>query len=134
MIAALERHTIGQSRRWALVVLWMSVIFYLSSRSTLPMPKGILANLESIAGHFAVYAVLALLVNYALSETSISSVRRMTYAFVFAVVYGVTDEFHQSFVPGRDAALFDLAIDALGAFAALAAWQWFVRRRTSRSA
>jgi VanZ family protein len=129
MIATFERRLFMQYRRWALVAVWMGVIFYFSSRSTLPKPKGVSANLESIAGHLMVYAVLALLVNFALSDTGISSIRRLTYSFLFALIYGVTDEFHQSLVPGRDPALFDLAMDALGAVTALAAWQLVERRR-----
>jgi len=36
-------------------------------------------------------------------------------ALVFTICYGVTDEFHQSFVVGRSASLGDVGLDALGA-------------------
>ena len=36
-------------------------------------------------------------------------------AWLLTVAYAVTDEFHQSFVPGRNASLMDVVIDALGA-------------------
>jgi VanZ family protein len=128
MIATIERRSLYQYWRWALVVAWMGVIFYLSSRSTLPRPKSVSADLEAVAGHFTAYAVLALLVSYALSDSGISAIRRLIYAVVFAVMYGVSDEIHQSLVPGRDPAMLDICIDALGAITALAGWQ-FVRRR-----
>jgi VanZ family protein len=101
--------------RWALVLAWMGLIFFLSSRSTLPKPSGISSSLEAITGHFTVYAVLAALVAFALADTGLPTSRRLAVAFLFAVVYGVSDEFHQSFVPGRDPDLFDLMIDAIGA-------------------
>jgi VanZ family protein len=109
----------------------MGVIFYLSSRSTLPRPKSVSADLEAVAGHFTAYGVLALLVSYALSDSGISAIRRLIYAVVFAVMYGVSDEIHQSFVPGRDAAMFDIGINAVGAIAALAAWQLISRWRAN---
>ena len=42
-------------------VLWMGVIFYLSAQSRLPDLTQGRPNLQDIAGHFLVYAVLALL-------------------------------------------------------------------------
>ncbi len=100
---------------WTLVLAWMGLIFFLSSRTSLPNPSGISSSLEAITGHFTVYAVLAALVAFALADTGLPTSRRLVAAFLFAVVYGVSDEFHQSFVPGRDPDPFDLMIDAIGA-------------------
>ena len=48
-------------------------------------------------------------------------------AFVIAVLYGVSDEFHQSFVPGRTPDAADVLADAVGAALALtAAWGWAI--------
>jgi VanZ family protein len=134
MIAAIERRSLNQYWRWALVIAWMGVIFYLSSRSTLPRPEEISANLEAIAGHLTAYGVLALLVSYALSDSGISAMRRSVCAVVFAVMYGISDEFHQSFVPGRDPALFDIAMDTIGAITALAGWHFISSWRTKNRA
>jgi len=44
-------------------------------------------------------------------------------AAVFAVLYGVSDEFHQSFVVGRSATIADVIADAIGAtFSATCLW------------
>ncbi len=99
--------------RWLTVLVWMGLIFALSSRSKLPRPPGLGPDLVGIAGHFTVYAVLAALLWWALPSRDLT--RRTELAFVGAVAYGVSDEWHQSFVPGRDPALFDLGVDALGA-------------------
>ena len=127
MIATLERRTLYQYWRWVPVIAWIGVIYFLSSRSKLPRPEPISADFEAIAGHFIAYGILALLVSFALSETGLSSTRRAVCAVLFAVAYGLTDEFHQSFVPGRDPALFDIAMDAIGAITALVGWQFASR-------
>ena len=51
-------------------------------------------------------------------------------AFLVAVLYGISDEFHQSFVPGRTPDVWDVACDAAGALAALALWAAWRRHRT----
>ncbi len=56
--------------------------------------------------------------------------RPARWALVIAVIYGLSDEFHQSFVPGRNADLLDVITDAAGAAAGL----WAARRfRAGRS-
>ena len=38
----------------------------------------------------------------------------MLFAMIIGTLYGVSDEFHQSFVPGRTASIWDLAADSIG--------------------
>ncbi|MCX7707278.1 MAG: VanZ family protein, partial [Anaerolineae bacterium] len=58
-----------------------------------------------------------------------SGVRRPgLWAFVLALLYAFSDEFHQSFVPGRHPDPLDILTDAAGAGAALAWVQWRARR------
>lgn len=68
------------------------------------------------AAHATEYAVLALLVFGALPFVGF---RRYGIAWILAVFYAGTDEFHQRFVPGRAGTLFDVGVDSLGALAGL---------------
>jgi VanZ family protein len=104
-----------------LLVGWMVLIFALSSRSHLPRLADMPPELVAVMGHFTVYAVLAALIWAALPSHGWPLWRRLALALAGAIVYGVSDEWHQSFVPGRDPAVFDLAVDALGACCALIA-------------
>lgn len=107
---------------------WMALIFILSAQSTLPPAPGLTAEARAIVGHFTVYGVLAGLYWWALGLTGLAPGRRMLIAFLGAVTYGLTDELHQAFVPGRDASFFDIAVDAIGATTGLAILRWFLRR------
>jgi VanZ family protein len=70
--------------------------------------------------HVVGYGVLARLIEYALARPR----HGRPLALLLTVLYGLSDEYHQSFTPGRQADPGDLLADALGALAAL----WLVRR------
>jgi len=106
-----------QLGRWALVVMWMGVIYFQSSQSRLPLP-GIdwLDEAIRITGHFAEYFVLALLLSRATARER--SLRRWAVVLLVCATYALSDEWHQSHVPGRDASAFDLMVDMAGVAAA----------------
>jgi VanZ family protein len=104
----------------------MGLIFLLSAQSDLPgRPSHWLLEVASNVGHFLGYALLAFWLWRALRHNPTASpgqgVRLCVFllAFVIAVLYGVSDEYHQSFVPRRDPSPLDLLVDALGAATAL---------------
>ena len=68
------------------------------------------------AAHATEYAVLALL---AFGTFPLTGFKRYGAAWIFAVFYAGTDEFHQLFVPGRAGTLFDVGVDSLGALTGL---------------
>jgi VanZ family protein len=116
---------------WLPVALDAALIFYLSSIPSLPTPPGPFSDKQF---HFASYALFAALLVRAFASARIRNVtgRIAIIAILLATFYGMTDEFHQRFVPGRTAALDDLAADALGAVAAaglLLAWAIIRRQR-----
>ena len=111
---------------------WMGLIFALSSRRTIPEPFGLASGLIAIGGHLTAYAILAILLWWAIAPMALSVPRRFVLALMGAVFYGLSDEWHQSFVPGRDASGFDLAIDALGACLGLGVVRFVLRSRRQR--
>ncbi len=109
----------------------MLVIFAGSSMSALPDIPG---GFSDKTAHFTEYAVFGLLLARALAGPRWLSI---TLPFVLGAVaiaglYGVSDEFHQLLVPGRDFDVKDMVADALGACASVGAlWAWGIIRRTS---
>ena len=95
----------------------MGLIFFASSIPGNKIPS--LFSFQDIAFHLCVYAALAFLFIRALkiSFTDFSLARAISITIIFGIIYGLGDEFHQSFVAGRDASLFDLFIDTAGTFA-----------------
>jgi len=117
--------------RWAAVVAWMAVIFFLSSRSRLPLlPLGWAEALQDVAGHFVAYAVLAGLLAWALSGSG--AAHPLWWSFALALLYALSDEFHQSFVPSRHPDVFDILTDAAGAACMLGLLRVLPRHRSQR--
>lgn len=99
---------------------WMGFMFWLSAQPHLPSaPEPWLDLLLKKLGHAALYAVLAALWWQAFLTTPISPRQAALWAFIISALYGASDEFHQSFVPGRSARVTDVLIDAAGAAVAI---------------
>ena len=106
-------------RTWGPSLLMMLAIFGFSSIPSNEMPHfGLMDFLVKKGGHATGYALLALANMRALGWQR----KRWPLAWLLAVIYSATDEFHQSFVPGRTPALMDVGIDAIGAATALLLW------------
>ena len=110
--------------RWGAVVLWMGLIYAMSAQPALPSAPGPLLDLiVKKLGHMIEYAILTLLLGEALPS------RSMPLAWALAVLYAMTDEYHQTFVPGRNGWFGDVVIDAAGAYIALLGVRTFRRSR-----
>ena len=109
---------------WAPVVAQMAVIFAASSVPNLgELPGGT----PDWVGHGAGYAILGALLLRALAGGRRAGVTAAValWTVLGAALYGVSDEWHQGFVPGRSPSLADLAFDAAGAaLAAGLGWAW----------
>jgi len=99
--------------RWLLTIGYMGIIFYLSSRHNLNLPK-LPENFDKVI-HMCAYIPLAYLLYLSLKKSGISKYAFVS-ALVFASVYGISDEFHQVFVSGRAASVGNFLADTFGAF------------------
>ena len=108
--------TSGRPPLWVVLapVIVMAIIFGFSSRSSLPNLDGG-RGLQAIAGHFTVYAALGATLALLFRSLGWSMGRAFLAALVIAILYGVSDEFHQSFVPNRNVDAMDVLVDAIGA-------------------
>jgi VanZ family protein len=113
--------------RWLPAVLVMAAIFGFSSIPSREMPAlGIWDAIIQKGGHVLGYAILALTYWYALR----SNKPHWLLALFLSVVYALSDEFHQSFIPGRHAGLADvLVFDTGGAVIALGLAYWWWQKR-----
>lgn len=119
---------------WTPVAIYMAAIFYASSLSVVPAPVG--DWFPDTLLHMACYGGLALLTLRALAGGKWKGVTVGVAigAWLIATLYGVTDEWHQLYVPGRTSELRDLANDAAGALAAVGvAGAWGIMRGPSRA-
>ena len=111
----------------------MAVIFMLSATPGSRLPTfGLWDTLVKKGAHFLGYALLALTYLYGLStQKGGHRVRPYLVAFVLAILYAVSDEYHQSFVPGRHPSWVDaFLIDGSGA--ALSLWSaWLLQKKKS---
>jgi len=64
--------------------------------------------------HFSEYLILGGCLAFCLSTYQFRAVFRMLIAFFIGVLYAMSDEFHQFFVPGRSMAAFDVCVDSIG--------------------
>jgi len=105
--------------RWVPAALMMGLIFIASSTPASQIPFfGAIDLLVKKGGHALGYALLGLSYFHALPRR-LSVPYRAVMALLMAVLFSLSDEFHQSFVEGRTSALRDVLIDSGGATLAL---------------
>ena len=97
---------------WIPVVAWAALIFALSSIPNLSTAEGWLGDVLSSGAHAVEYAIFGVLLLRALDARLV--------AFAAGIAYAITDEIHQSFVPGRVASGIDLTVDAVGLLVGIA--------------
>lgn len=117
------------------MLIVMGIIFLLSHQpgDSLHIPSFI-PGFDKVA-HMIVYGVLAATILYAF-EPAINNGRTLAPFLVtvtICILYGIGDEFHQSFIPGRFASAADLVADTLGVVVACAAWFFWKRKKNSTS-
>lgn len=106
---------------WIAVVAWAGFIFLLSHQSRPPYPPGVSASLAANLGHLGAYFILALLLWLALRYTGLTATRAAGAAILLSLLYGISDEWHQAFIPGRYPDVKDVLLDVAGAALAMLA-------------
>ena len=103
---------------WLPVVAYTGLIWWLSSQTIdIPLDR---VPFRDKGVHFLEYGALALMMTYAVRVSWPDARYGLIAAWWLTVSLGLTDEFHQAYVPGRSADVYDLVADACGAFAAIA--------------
>ena len=150
----MERNLFSFGKIWAPVAIWMMLIFIFStdwfaapntSTFFVPLlswliPGGAPESIQIIHaalrkfGHWTEYFILANLLTAACQDQwpKQNRQRRFTASVLVAILYAITDEWHQSFVPSRSASVIDVIIDACGAICG-AFWTSYHARSPARS-
>ncbi len=128
---------------WCMVIFWFSqqdgdASAQLSDGLTMQVLRRILPGISDLSvaaqaevlglftyivrkvAHFTEYAILGMLAWFAFRPWVVSVKRTAFLAWIFAVVYACTDEFHQMFRGGRTPQFMDIGIDSLGALFGIA--------------
>ena len=124
---------------WVAVILWAVLIFSLShqpvvqsSQLSVGITEVIVKSFEKVTpnegfdigslndivrtnAHFFTYLVLGILMINTLRKSGVHGFQSLGMALLICVLYAVSDEVHQIFVPGRDAEVKDVLIDSAGA-------------------
>ena len=145
----MNKRTIILILLWAVVVLWMGVIFSFSmetaeqstesSDSVLEMVLRALDKkfdtyteeeqtqlLEQYSGlirktaHFCIFAALGFFIANTFVYQGVNRRKTAAYSFLIGAAYAISDEIHQYFVPGRACQFTDVLIDSSGVAAGIA--------------
>ncbi|WP_078429864.1 VanZ family protein [Alkalihalobacterium alkalinitrilicum] len=144
---------------WTAVILWMALIFYLShqpatvsSELSEGITEVIVTTVEKVIphadfdlgtfnhlvrknAHFFAYMIFGVLTLNALRRSGVVGYRSMGWTLSICILYAISDEVHQLFVPGRSGEVRDVLIDTAGAIVGIGMY-WLIaklmRRRSTR--
>jgi VanZ family protein len=111
----------------ASIIFYCGVIFFLSSIPRPVPPVYPFPGFDKVA-HVVLYGGLGILVcRFLANDLRRAAPASMIVAAAFTTLYGLSDEIHQAFVPGRIAAASDFAANTAGAVLAVLAWYYILR-------
>jgi VanZ family protein len=141
--------------RYGPLLFWIAFIFFAStaefsagntSRIIGPLLKWLFPQIseENLAlahfttrklAHFAEYAILGWLAARAFSTSTIRGlrVRWFLISLLLVIIYSLSDEYHQTFVPTRTGSLFDSLIDMAGGLTAITLYLLWRKRKERRT-
>lgn len=121
---------------WTPAILYMALIFAISSleQPPLPMPKFELLSIDKLY-HFIEYGILSVLLTIALINVPpkwLPTNWIWVTAVLISILYGASDEWHQTFVPGRFATFSDFVSDVIGAIVGVVAVYFYHRKQNKK--
>jgi len=113
---------------WAPVLLYGLLIVYLSSQSypDQQLPSFVFLFSDKIL-HACEFGILGILLYRAFNQTT-ETARSMSLALMCVIAFGISDEAHQWFVPQRQADLWDLVADTIGAVFLILGWVFITEK------
>lgn len=123
MISWFERHS---KISWTITILIAVTIFYLSSISFKTYNVGGI-GLQAVFYHILAFFFLAAFLLISLVKGK--KKKFIPLGIVLAILYSISDEVHQFFVPGRAMALFDMFLDSTGIIFAAVIYLAFIEHR-----
>lgn len=114
---------------WLPVIVWMGIIFWLSSIPSLESGLKQDFILRKIA-HILEYAILTFFLLRAFRSETGQSIKVVGLTIIFSFFYALSDEYHQSFVFGRQCSFKDVGIDSIGIL--LTSLIWYYKSRKGR--
>lgn len=114
----------------AQLILYCAFIYWLSDQPSLGTPMLFLHQDKLF--HAGAYFVLAGFTLRAFRHIKMPLPTLMISSFIFASLYGLSDEWHQSFVPGRMSDVKDWIADTVGAVLCLSLYYIATQRRKSK--
>lgn len=101
---------------WIPPLIWAGLIFFFSSQTRLPgFETSFIDFVFKKSSHMFVYAMLYFLLLRACIKSGYSAKQQLLIPVLLTLIYAISDEFHQHFVPGRYGTIRDVGYDMLGA-------------------
>ena len=105
---------------WFPPIFWALAIFLFSAFPTAPVSQVYWREFViKKSAHIVEYGFLTVLLYRAFRGYGVGSKNAAIYSIFISLLYGVTDEFHQSFTPGREPRVRDVVFDTIGALLAI---------------
>jgi len=109
------------------LILYCTFIYWLSDQQKLPTPD--LIDNEDKLHHFLAYFVMGVFAWRAFAHWPIHRSFLLLITFSFCSTYGLSDEWHQSFVVGRNSSAWDWMADSVGGLISVFSCYWYTRNK-----
>ena len=100
---------------WLPPIVWLYVIYSFSANRAVKTFELYWQDfIVKKLAHFGEYAILSVLLTRGLMGSNITLKKAAIYSIFLSMVFGASDELHQSFIPGREPRIRDVLIDSVG--------------------